>query len=122
MSTINDLQCFFREANGWLALKRKLVRALGSLGDGYCEASIDDDTRYGFEANTAMVYTSCGKAWLRRGQLNLAIKQLTKAIELDPDSAVAYLNRGMARQAKGDREGGEADFARARELKLSSDS
>jgi hypothetical protein len=40
-----------------------------------------------------------------------------KAIELDPQDANAFYNRGMLRQVNGDAVGGRSDIARARQLK-----
>jgi tetratricopeptide (TPR) repeat protein len=45
------------------------------------------------------------------------IKDLTRAIELEPHFAVAYFNRGSAKQAKGDFDGAIADHTKAIELK-----
>ena len=45
-----------------------------------------------------------------------AIADYTRAIELDPNLAAAYYNRGVARAATGDPAGVGADFHRAREL------
>ena len=42
---------------------------------------------------------------------------LTKAIELKPDDASAYNNRGILRRSKGDLDGAIADFTKSIELK-----
>lgn len=47
-----------------------------------------------------------------------ALVDYNKAVELKPDFAVAYYNRGIARQAKGDRAGAVADFNKAIDLKI----
>ena len=45
-----------------------------------------------------------------------AIEDFNKAIELDPNHAVAYNNRGMMYQKRGDSDLAEADLRKAREL------
>jgi tetratricopeptide (TPR) repeat protein len=70
------------------------------------------------------VHVMVGAAWspdpgeaeasaLRRG-----VADLTRALELHPTYAAAYLNRGLARRAQLDREGALADMTRALELGL----
>jgi tetratricopeptide (TPR) repeat protein len=49
-------------------------------------------------------------------QLTLAVDDYTSAVELDPEYAKAYNNRGNARATLGDREGGLEDYDRALEL------
>ena len=53
----------------------------------------------------------------RKGDLDGAIADYTKAIELKPDDAGAYNNRGNAKQTKGDLDGAIADYTKAIELK-----
>src|SRR4030095_4210001 len=48
-----------------------------------------------------------------KGDLDGAIADFTSAIELDPKLAIAYKNRGEARQAKGGATGADADFKSA---------
>jgi tetratricopeptide (TPR) repeat protein len=45
-----------------------------------------------------------------------AIQDITKAIELKPDLASAYLNRSIVKQLKGNWDGSTADFNKAVEL------
>jgi len=52
-----------------------------------------------------------------RGDFGGCIADLTKAIELKPDFAVAYFNRANAKQATGDLDGALSDYAKAIELK-----
>jgi tetratricopeptide (TPR) repeat protein len=51
-----------------------------------------------------------------RGDVDGAIAELTRAIELEPGLARAWARRGFARGSKGDHEGAIADYARALEL------
>ena len=50
------------------------------------------------------------------GDLDGAIADYTKAIELDPNDLDSHNNRGLARQAKGDFDGAIADHTKAIEL------
>jgi len=47
-----------------------------------------------------------------------AISDYTKAIELNPNLASVYYNRGIAKKMKGDIEGANADFTKAKMLRL----
>ena len=51
-----------------------------------------------------------------KGMLAEAIADFSKAIELKPDYAEAWFNRGVARRKAGDEAGGNADKAHAAEL------
>lgn len=71
-------------------------------------------------------YTNLGVEEFERGNYGLAIQYFTKAIELNPDNALAYYNRGLAYLKKGDKytpegeaslENAISDFNRAIELK-----
>lgn len=53
---------------------------------------------------------------MAKGDLDGAIAACTKAIELDPTDADAYCTRGIAKNAKGDLVGADADFAQASKL------
>ena len=57
-----------------------------------------------------------GAANYRAGNLEQAIADYTKAIELDPDFAVAYNTRGFAYANSGDLEQAIADYDKAIEL------
>lgn len=45
-----------------------------------------------------------------------AIADYTAALRYEPNHAGAYYNRGLAKQAKGDKAGGDADIARGRAI------
>ena len=66
---------------------------------------------------TAVEFNRLGSADRQHGNIDLAIADFTKAIELDPQYAVAYSNRGNAKRLKGDLDGSLADFDKAIELK-----
>ena len=51
-----------------------------------------------------------------KGDLDGAIADYNRAIELNPKYASAYYNRGNAKEAKGDLDGAIADFKRATEV------
>jgi tetratricopeptide (TPR) repeat protein len=65
---------------------------------------------------TAADYVSRGYARQDKGDLEGAIADFTKAIEVDPRYANAYYNRGIARQAKGDHDGAIVDYTKAIEI------
>ena len=58
-----------------------------------------------------------GNAKRAKGDLDGAIEDYTKAIQLKPRNADAYYERGLAKRAKGDLDGAIADFTNAVELK-----
>jgi hypothetical protein len=57
-----------------------------------------------------------GHVRLHRGELDEAVDDFTKVIDLDKNSAAAYHGRGLARTDKGDYAGARADFADALRL------
>lgn len=67
-------------------------------------------------ADPAMVYVKKGNILLAKGDLDGAISNFNKAIELKPTLAAAYLNRGYARRAQGDLNKAIEDYDRATEL------
>ena len=64
----------------------------------------------------AETYYNRGLAHSKKGELELAIADYTKAIELKPDYADAYYSRGGAFLRLGEREKAEADLATARNM------
>ena len=64
----------------------------------------------------ASAYYNRGNAKDDKGDLDGAIADYNRAIELDPKLAIAYNNRGNAEKAKGDLSGAIADYNRAIEL------
>ncbi len=61
-------------------------------------------------------YYNRGAAKIEKGDLDGAIADYNRAIELNPKDARAYNNRGIAKRAKGDLDGAIADYNRAIEL------
>ena len=64
----------------------------------------------------SIAYSNRGVAKKAKGDLDGAIADYNRAIELDPKDASAYYNRGNAKKAKGDLDGAIADYNRAIEL------
>ncbi len=64
----------------------------------------------------AEMYYNRGLAHSKKGEVELAVKDYTKAIELKPDYAEAYYNRGGAFLRLGKREKAKSDLATARHL------
>ena len=64
----------------------------------------------------AETYYNRGLARSKKGELELAIEDYTKAIELKPDYAEAYYYRGGAFLRLGEQERAEADLAIARNM------
>jgi tetratricopeptide (TPR) repeat protein len=62
-------------------------------------------------------YYNSGNAKIAKGDLDGAIADYTKAIELKPDDAETYIIRGRVKKAKGDLDGAIADYTKAIELK-----
>ena len=64
----------------------------------------------------AIAYNFRGLTYLKTGDCNAAIADLSKAIDMFPLYSAAYLNRGAARKACGDMAGAMKDFARFKKL------
>ena len=67
--------------------------------------------------DAAKDYYAKGVAEAKKGDLDHALSDLDKAIELNPHHAAAYFTRGLARQSKNDSKGAVADYSKAIELK-----
>jgi tetratricopeptide (TPR) repeat protein len=57
-----------------------------------------------------------GNVYYGKGQPDRAIQDYDQAIRLNPNFAEAFRARGLAKQAKGDIPGSNADIAKARQL------
>ena len=64
----------------------------------------------------AASHVNLGAVYLESKNYSAAIPPLRKAIEINPDYAAAYNNRGIARNAVGDATGSKSDYARALDL------
>jgi len=61
-------------------------------------------------------YSLRGHARFHQGDLGGAISDYDRALEINPQDAIAYCNRGLARGAKGDHDGAIEDFGHALEI------
>jgi Flp pilus assembly protein TadD len=64
----------------------------------------------------SILYTNRGAEFGAKGDMDRAMKDHDQAIKVDAKNALAYNNRGVAKLKKGDKEGGEADIAKAKQL------
>lgn len=67
-------------------------------------------------ANPALEHLLQGDTYLYQQQFDAAITEYSKAIELDPEYAVAYNNRGRAYYEQGELDSAISDFDKAIEL------
>src|ERR1700683_3793659 len=72
---------------------------------------------YAQQSPDPRAYITSGFGKQSGGDLDGAIADFTKAIELKPDDEETYLSRGFAKRAKGDLDGAIADFTKDIELK-----
>jgi len=70
----------------------------------------------GIAQTTAREYCNRGVARQNKGDLDGALADYSRAIELNPHDATAYNDRGLVKVAKGDLDGALADYNRALEL------
>jgi tetratricopeptide (TPR) repeat protein len=66
--------------------------------------------------NVPAVYNQRAVAKVRKGDLDGAVKDVTSALDRNPNYADAYKNRGIARHIRGAYDGAIADFNRALRL------
>lgn len=88
--------------------------ALGKKG--LIDQAIADETKAVAIQPLAEAYTERGGFYMGKGLTDQAIADYSKAIALEPDYARPYYQRGLAKQAKGDKEGGDSDIARAKAI------
>ena len=65
------------------------------------------------DQTNALAYTSRGRAWGKKRDLDNAIKDFTEAIRIDPTLTNAFLRRGDFRYEKGDLDNAIKDFTEA---------
>ena len=70
----------------------------------------------GIAQTTARDYCNRGVARQKKGDLDGALADFGRAIELNPQDATAYNNHGLAQMAKGDLDGALADYDRALQI------
>ena len=85
----------------WLAIA---IYVIGCLGVPFVAT---------LQESTATDHYNQGVKYQQQGQLDLAIKEYTQAIEIDPKLPQAYLNRGNAYIAQGDYDRAIADCHKA---------
>jgi tetratricopeptide (TPR) repeat protein len=69
------------------------------------------------QPETAEAINNRGEAKRKQGDLDGALEDFNKVIEMKPDAVGPYNNRGLVRQAKGDFDGAIFDFSKVIELK-----
>src|SRR3989344_6946387 len=87
------------------------VKTSGDVRIAACTRAIESGRWQG--ANLALAYNNRGIAKRAKGDLNGAIADYNRALELDPRHANAYINRGYAKQVRGDHDGAITDYNRA---------
>ncbi|MGA2543324.1 MAG: tetratricopeptide repeat protein [Verrucomicrobiota bacterium] len=93
-----------------------LIRARNSAVAAWLWRNYAADTK--LAGNQIRIDPWCGVLRLEvKSDPDAAIAESTKAIELKPDDAMLYINRGNAKKDKGDLGGAIADYTKAIELK-----
>jgi tetratricopeptide (TPR) repeat protein len=63
-------------------------------------------------------YVRRARERLAEGDLDGAIADCSKILEVNPDCVEAYAQRGLARERKGDLAGAKADYAKSLEIQI----
>jgi tetratricopeptide (TPR) repeat protein len=87
---------------------------LDSKGE-YDRAIADFNTAIRIEPS-AIRYVNRGATYYNMKDYDRAIADYTAALRYESNHAGAYYNRGLAKQAKGDKDGGDSDIARGRAI------
>jgi len=90
------------------------VRAIvGKLDD-----ALDDcDESLALRPRVANTLDSRGLVYLKLGKFDRSIEDYDAALKLDPQKAYSLYGRGTAKLKKGDTAAGEADIAKAKEIR-----
>jgi len=73
------------------------------------------------QTNAAVQHFDRGNDYLAQGQYVLAVEEYTQVIEIDPEQAAAYHNRGLAYSRLGDADRAIADFSKALSIQEDAD-
>ena len=82
----------------------------------YAQALVDYKSAGELDPDNALIPYNLGNAYLDNGKLDRAEGAFSQAIALDGSFALAYLNRGIAREALGDHAKAGEDYRHALEL------
>jgi len=85
--------------------------------DGYKAPSLSEEVALGRDKSAATDHYDRGEAHYLDGEYDQAFSELTKAIEIDPRLARAYVIRGIAYNDKGEHDLAIADFTKVIEIK-----
>src|ERR1700741_2320639 len=106
----NDLNGAIADFNHALQFDPKLAKAYTNRG--VAKRRKHELIVYG-AINASIPSYDLGIHKVETAELDSAIADLDRALELDPKSAMAYLNRGVAKECKGDRDAAMRDYNRA---------
>ena len=81
---------------------------------GWCDDHFDRAIK--LKSDFSFAYYNRGHAKFHKGDLNGALVDYSKSIELNPKDADAFANRGIIKDKMGDVNGSLADFRKAIEL------
>ncbi len=102
--------------DGAIADYTKAIDLKPDFADAYYNRGLAEQASADVANATGLLFRP-GKGKEAKGDVAGAIADYTKAIELKPDFADAYYNRGLAKQAEGDLDGARIDCTKAIELK-----
>ena len=97
--------------NRYLCLSILYLSILSGLLAGCSTPSVDSQAY-----KSAKVHTDLAGLYYQRAQLGVAMDEVTKAVQADPDYAPAYSVRGLVHMALREEKEAEADFKRSLQL------
>lgn len=98
------------------------AKAFADRGHAYShkkdfEHAIEDYTQsIKLAPNVGHTFSLRAYAYEQKAQYDLAIADCEQSLKLDSDDALAYYVRGLSKQKKGDKSGGKADIAKAKQF------